>query len=565
MIYAGGAWRRRGRNTVLIRAKQCLLIVFAACMAIPAMAQETMDTNDPRFNDELIKPPEIYDRVFPNLSSIEDITGTVRLLHEGAYRPQGERKELTLKEAIGVAREYNPNMRISRSGLEQSKWQLEQVESGYRGLYDINSRMTENIRTYSGSGFRFDPNKGVVVDNGADTVNNELFRLGPTYSQQFKNGLQWQFNPSLELEHNSDGSFDRTASDNDGNDSDMRGAFDFSMSYPINSRTRVQIQRDLENAKLNTLQSDLDLYLQGKNVDNFVIRSYWNIKRLERELEIQNDRLLQAMQIEFIFRTQYEFENASRVQVGEAQIDVLNNQASLISQEGAYRSAVESFNLILGLPVETDLVLNDELKVEPLDVPAGEAVHMVTENNVELKNLRVSIKQQENSLRSAKLGQQPNLDLTSGYSINDEYDEGYSVGLIFNWPFGDGGATRARVRVLEESLKQLKIRLWNRERELVQETYDALRGINLQNERIMILERNVKQAEVNLDNALFTFKEFGKITFRDMQDTQIDLAQSRVSLVQSIVNYNIAKADLLQKIHNYQPQPEMEPLIDLLH
>ncbi|MBD3265691.1 hypothetical protein GF373_03400, partial [bacterium] len=108
-------------------------------------------------------------------------------------------------------------------------------------------------------------------------------------------------------------------------------------------------------------------------------------------MDIQNERLLQAKRIEFIFQTQYEFENASEMEVGQAQIDVQNNEAQLIDLEGNLRSAVETLNYILGIPLETNLDLTDTLQVSPLPLNANHYVDEVTSTNLQLKNMRIAI------------------------------------------------------------------------------------------------------------------------------------------------------------------------------
>ncbi len=532
------------------------MFVTVCVFSVSAVAQQ----NTENFEQEPIEPLDIYE-YFGSVDSIEDLTGTLRLLKEGSYRPTGPKESLTLDQAIGTASENNPNLNIARTSLRSALWQRELTEAAYRGLFDLDADFNSQLRTFSAGTIRFDEDEGQVFETRSDTRNVETASISPRYRQQFKNGFGVTVSPNLNFEHDSDGSFDSKA----GNDEELTGGINMNLSYPLFSEPRLAIKRDLENADINTLQSDLSLYLQNKSIKQLVVNSYWRIKQLERELEIQNERLLQSLQIEFIFRTQYEFENAARVQVGEAQIDVLNNQANLISQEGSLRDQIELFNITLGLPLETDLDLTDGLTVEPITLTGDECIRLVKENNVALSDLELSIRQQENNLRVAKLGQQPDFNLVGSYFRNDEDSETMGIGLAFSWPFGDGGATRARVRITEENLERLRIQLWNLERQLVQETYNDLRSIDLQQQRIMILERNVIQAEANLDNALFTFKEFGRITFRDMQDFQIDLAQSRVSLVQAIVGYNISKSNLMQKIHEYEPSTEVAPLIDLLN
>lgn len=532
------------------------LILCFSLIVDPARAQDEWSD---LLNDDLQLD------AIPQFERIDDISGTIRLLREEGYRPVGPAVSLGLSDAIDLALGKNPQMRIAISNLYQSLQSLEVTESGYRGLFDLNSRFDENIRTFSTGQFRFDPNLGMIQDDVQRSTNQELFVIGPRYRQTFRNGAIIEINPRVELEHRSDGSFRRTRTRPDGYEHDARGNINMSLNVPINSRPREEIRVAIENAQINTIQADQSLYLQEKITEESVINTYWNIKTLERRLQIQNERLIQAMQIEFIRRTQYEFEQASQMQVGEAQIDVLNQQAEMINQEGQLRNSIELFNILLGIPVDANLTLVDDLSVEPLPLRPSEYISLVTESNLELENLRLQIRQTENNLGTAMLGQQPDLSFVSSFSRTDEGGQNIGVGMVFNWNFGDGGATKARVRVLQENLEQQQIQLWNRERVLVQETYNDLRSLQLQTQRIEILERNVAQAEQTLDNALFNFREFGQISFRDLQDLQVDVANSRVNLVNAIMQYNIAKSSLMQKIHEFTPSDPVAPLFTKLH
>lgn len=542
------------------------LLIMASAAVPSAVAQNGQDEVSSPAQPPVQPDPDL-EMLDPGMSepeTIEDITGTVRMLEESAYKPAGATMTLDLDEALEVAMMNNPQIRIARSGVLQSLQDLELTKSAYRGLFDVSSRFDETIRTFEGGQFRIDPERGLISEDAASTENNELFSVGPRYRQTFDNGASIELNPSFEFENASDGQFDRTPTDPQGNQSDVRGRINMSFNFPINSAPREQVRTDLENARISTLQTDYDRYLQEEQIRELVINNYWQIKSFERQLEIQNERLLQAMQIEFIRRTQYEFEQASQLQVGEAQIDVLNQQSQLISQEGALEDAIEQFNILLGLPLETRLNLTDALEVEPLPYAPAEYISLVTSTNLELEQLRLQIRQTENNLRVAALGQQPELSFISSYSRTDEGGENIGFGMVFNWNFGDGGATRARVRALQESLEQQQIQLWNLKRNLIQETYADLRELQLQDKRIVILEENVEQSERTYENALFNFREFGQISFRDMQDFQIDLANSRVSLVNAKVQYRVARSSLMQKVHDFEPYETVAPVMTRL-
>lgn len=526
--------------------------IAIAVSALGANSQETGSTSSYNLD------------VKPAYESIEDITGFHSLLGKEDFRPSGPTKTLTLKETINLAMKKNPSIRISKLGLDQSLANLALTESTYKNTYRLDAQANENLRRLVGGKFRVDPEKGLVRESFEHYENSETFTLSPVYQRTFKDASRLTVSPQYRFQSDSDAAFDASSTNPAGKNYDNMYNVDITYDYYLNSKPRQEIRQRLENAKLSTIQADYDIFQTQKQTENAIIGQYWRIKQFEEEVDIQNERLLQAKRIEFIFQTQYEFENASEMEVGQAQIDVQNNEAQLIDLEGNLRSAVETLNYILGIPLETNLDLTDTLQVTPLPLNANHYVDEVTSTNLQLKNMRLAIQKTQNSLRVARLGQQPDVLLSGSYFRNDEGQENLGAALIFSWPFGDGGATKARVQSLRKQLEQQEINLWNTERSLIREAYDDLRNLQLLAKQIEIQKQNVDKAYINLENALFNFQEFGRISFRDMQDFQMDLSRSRSQLASAKVSYNLAKSNLLSKVHYYEPSVEVEDYFSLV-
>ncbi len=500
----------------------------------------------------------------PAPQSIEDVTLADSILKEESFKTTGPLRQLSLQEAIDTAIENNPQMRIARHALQGSLANLDLTESNYRNKFNVDSSLSERIRRVKAGSFRIDPDKGLIQDDIAKYENNTLFNIGPRYNRQFKNGSFLEISPSIVYEKDSDALFDRSSNHPGGYNYEERYRVNLSYNYPLNSRPREQIRNAIENSKLSTIQSDYSLYMREKSTIQQVINSYWNIQRLLEDIDITREQLLQSKQIEFIVKVQYENESVAQDEVGVAQIQVMNNEATLISTEGNLKNSIESFNMLLGLPIDTQLELKDPFEVTPLPMSADKYVDLVTSTNLELKSLRLSLRQQNNSLRVTRMGQQPDLTLGTTANQDDEGRHNISASLNFSWAFGDGGATRARVRAAEESLERLKINLWDTERQLIQDTYNDLRALQLQTQRIEILKRNVEQATRNMDNGLYNYQNYGQITFRNIQDLQLELARARTNLVNAMITYNINKTNLLQKVHDYKPSDEIKPLLGIL-
>ncbi len=494
--------------------------------------------------------------------TVDEVTVPETILRGHGFYSQGKVVDLTLEEAIQVAKKQNPNLRVARSGLEGSFYDLDLTESAYRTLVDLNAIAEENLTQRAGGTTRFDPELGVIRDVGRISENDEFVNVGTGVRKTFRNGVSVNLNPSFDYVRDTERAFDIPPGSPVGNRDDFRSRINADITFPLNSRPRLQIDTDIENAELDVVRSDYNLFILQEQVQQQVIDTYWNIKQTQEALDITRERWLQAKQIEFVLRVQYENEREALVNVQQAEVDTLNQEATFIQQEGALLSNIEQFNILLGTPVDTQLQLTNELAVEPLPMSSEEYIGLITSTNLEIKDLQLGIQQLENNLRVTRLGQQPELSLSSSFFRDDEGAQTATIGLIFNWPIIDGGATKARVRALQETLEQQRINLWNLERQLVQEAFEDLRELQLQDQRINILTLNVEQARATLDNALIQFREFGRITFRDMQDFQIDLATSRNSLVQARVLFNRARSSLLQKVHHYSPDQRVSPFLD---
>lgn len=509
---------------------------------------------------------ELLTNIEPAASAmtVDQVTVPVSYLGNEAFRPEGYLMQITLKDAIEVASDQNPNLRIAQHGLERSFYDLQDTYSAYRNTVDLAGSGESTLSQRGGGTFRFDENLGTVRVNGRVTENDELITVGPRYRRTFRNAISVDVNPTFDYLRNTERGFDSSPGNPDGRRDDTRSRFNTSINVPINSRPRLQIDTAIENAELDIVRSDYDLFIRQQSVTEQVINTYWNIQQVKESLDITRERLLQSTQIEFILKVQYENEKEALVNVNQAAVDVLTNEANFIQQEGSYRSTIEQFNILLGTPIETRLELTDELTTERLPLSSDAYIAMITSTNLEIKDLQIAIQQLENNLRVTRLGQQPDLTFSTSFFRDDEGVQDVSFGLFFSWALFDGGSTKARTRALQESLEQQRINLSEIERQLVQEAYDDLRELQLQEQRTEILTRNVDQARITLENALIQFREFGRITFRNMQDFQIDLQQSRNSLLQSKVLYNRARSSLLQKVHDYEPEERVSPFLEIL-
>ncbi len=464
---------------------------------------------------------------------------------------------LSLMAAIDVALENNPGLLEARQSLDAADANFDLAHSPYRSLVDLgadaSARFT-GIHEIAGS-VVLNPTRSAqegspvydyIGHHGSRHEDHQDVGFNQTISKTFRNATRLQLTTTERLQQDSIRYYD----DDEDKGSDLQSAVQLSYVIPLNSRERLRIDTTLDNAGLSYEQALNSLYQQREQVMYSVNTNYWNLKYSEANLAIQEDYLSQAQRTYESFNVKLEYGFASEFQVKQSRVAMRRIESNLVGLRSNLRNDYESFNILLGLPLDYRVELTDEMKVPEITRSKEEYVNLALDTNLQLKNMRLAIEQAENNLRLTRLGQQPDIRLGTSYMRDDGGDSMANVSFNFSWPFGDGGATTARVRASESRLEEQRIRLKDEERRLRQQVLDLLRQIQTAREQLAINQENVNLSKEALDIANFRF-ENGQIEFRDLQDAQIDLANSRVAYEGTVRTLNIAVAALEALIHEY--------------
>ena len=464
---------------------------------------------------------------------------------------------LSLKAAIDIALEQNPNLRQARNSLEAADANFDLSRSPYRTMIDVggsaNSRYTK-FHQIAGSTV-LNPTRSAeegrsVFDffgrHGTRSQDRQDVSFSQTITKTFRNATRLQFQTSEQLMQDSLAFFD----DDTSKSHDLQNSAQVSYTIPFNSRSRLSIRTNLENAELSYEQALNNLYLQREQVIYQVKVSYWNLQLSEAQLQIRRDDLAQRRWTYEYYQIQHEYGFVPELFVKQARVSMRGREASLLDLDATVRSRYENFNLLLGLPVDYRVGLTESLEVPKVDRSPEEYVKLALSTNLQVKNFGLGIDQMENSLAVTKLGRQPNVDLVNSYSRDDGGDSFANFRFQVSWPFGDGGATKARTRASKSRIEEQRIGLWDLERGLRQQVMQLVRDIETAQRQLEINEESVMLATEALDTANFQF-ENGQIDFRDLQAAQIDLANSRVSLEVTKFNLHLALANLESMIHEY--------------
>jgi outer membrane protein len=149
------------------------------------------------------------------------------------------------------------------------------------------------------------------------------------------------------------------------------------------------------------------------------------------------------------------------IALAQQQASVANAQVQFITAQNNYETSKAQLNQAAGIPGGTDYDVTDQetAPVEEEDQPLEVLVAKAIASRPEIATLVKQRVAQEETLSSAKGGYGPTLSATVGATelgtALDGLVPNWSAGLFLNWPFFQGGLTRAQVRQAEAGLQSL--------------------------------------------------------------------------------------------------------------
>jgi outer membrane protein len=227
-----------------------------------------------------------------------------------------------------------------------------------------------------------------------------------------------------------------------------------------------------------------------------------------------------------------------------------------IDADNAVKLAMYSLNNTLGLPLQTDITLAST--IQPTDrswAPLEQLVKTALDNRPEILAMGARVRAGEAGVSAAHGGWWPQFYLVGDYNylnpnsryfplkreFKDSWDVSLSVSFdVWNWLQTSYQSTQAQAQ-----LSQAREGLSMTQDGVTLEVTQSYLGIAKARERRVVSERGLSQAEENyrITNGKFTQ---GLVANSELLDAEVALLQAKVNLVQSLVEYELAVAQLVR-------------------
>ena len=240
---------------------------------------------------------------------------------------------------------------------------------------------------------------------------------------------------------------------------------------------------------------------------------------------------------------------ATRLDVMKATLGLTNLGAQLSQVENGTALALAALRVTLGLPEDQALTMDDDLQPESLSVDLGVATDSALARRPELQQLRDALGIASLGTKIARAANLPNAFAQFNYSYKDpvgfsgKWGSDWNATAGLSMPLFTGLSnlnklhqSQARKRQAEVALAQVEDGIRLEVQANVLALNQEAKNIGYQSRAVEVAQQALSLAEQRYQNGLLTNLEY--------MDTQLALTQSRISYVNSLANYQVAKAKL---------------------
>jgi outer membrane protein len=408
---------------------------------------------------------------------------------------------LTLREAVDLALERNPQALIARARTDALRGRIKEVRA--QALPSIN---------FHGSGFRWrDPS----------FLNISSFDKIPA---EFRNALV--VIPSNLFDYHVD------------------------ISQPL--YTSGKVGTALRLASLESQGVDVDRDRVEQEVRLRVIRAFYDLLLAQQRLEVVSETVRQRGKHLEMARARFAAGVATEVDVLRSQVSVANAQPDLIRAENAVRQARSVLNNLLVRPLDFPTEALGGLSFQPeAKADLSEAVRQAYQYRPELQRAHINELEAERQEKLANAESRLRLDFDGQYGVsarlpsnlvNHEFNRWIftvSVGL----PLFDGGKRSGLVQQAIANRKVAELLRVDTENAVRLEAQTALDELQRAEKTVEAAQLNVREAERVLVMMQDNYK-YGAATTLDVLDAQTALTTARWTLLQGLYDHTMARAQL---------------------
>ena len=312
--------------------------------------------------------------------------------------------------------------------------------------------------------------------------------------------------------------------------------------------TGGKLSGQIEQAKANYKYNEVGVQRTYNAMRSTVTNGYFNMLQMDNLQKLNAESVTRLADHLKNVQAQYDVGVVAKVDVLRSQVELANAKQTLIQAENNYQIAEANLNKIVGLPMDTNLKLDNILVYSAYDRTMDDCLAYAAEHRPELMQAKYNVDAAKGALKVARSGHMPQVSASASQAWSSDSwpgdDNGnWGVGVNVSLNVFDTGVTLSKIHGAEADLKKAE--------ETYRDTVDSVNldvrtnylGLREAEKRINTTKLAVEQADEDYRIAQLRYMS-GVGTNTDVLDAQVALTQAKTNYTQALYDYNTSKTDL---------------------
>ncbi len=300
----------------------------------------------------------------------------------------------------------------------------------------------------------------------------------------------------------------------------------------------------------------------GDEVAFDVTQSFYRLIEAKEDLKVAQDALGQRQEFLNLTEAFFKAGKVTRLDYFRARSLVSDASQAEIEADNALILAREILARTIGLKEQIKVDIRGRLPQEFSPTPGVDLLWgQALENNPEIRQLDLEIKQSESLVKTAKSGYYPEVSLLGDIGTRHQDTGGtkgeWLAGVFVEFPFFQGGLTKAQVSAADSRYLQSLDRRRDRLNSLKIDLTTAWRDMENARNGVTDTGQTVATNEEAYASAQALYRN-GKAIGLDVLQAEVDLTASRFNLIRYKAEYEIARARIRQIVGPSFPGPNVQ-------
>jgi len=323
---------------------------------------------------------------------------------------------------------------------------------------------------------------------------------------------------------------------------------EIAMNLPL--YTGGKAEAELKKAKLGLKSADLGVEKSKQQIQLDATTSYFTILQTINAMKVSEESVDMMVAHLKNVQAQYGVGVVAKSDVLRSEVELASYEQKKIIAYNNYALAVSKFNNVVGLPLETEIKVNEELQHTKYELPLEDSIKYAMVNRPEALQADYAIEVAKQSVTSAQSDNLPHLSVGAKTGWSDDKFPGndnntWSVGVSATWNAFDSGVTNAKVKQSNSAVVKATEQAKQTKDAIQLEVRQAYLNMNEADKRIGTTQVAVEKAEEDFKISGVRYSA-GVGTNIDVIDAQVALTQAKNNYIQAMYDYNTSKANLVK-------------------